>query len=285
MSEKVTSDISVLWLIFTLVVLTGLSYITLIGLHSDSLQIFGSAVIFLFLLISSLYILSSGLVRGVSIPMGRTINQSAFFFMAGFFGWLALAKSSATFASTFTKSMVLEIVDHQLPPFWNWFMTAVVAPFVEEAWFLLAMPALLLIIFDRLNKELNLNLSKGTILILTLLLVALTFANFHVGVKTFTLFAISAIAFRSLQLLLYWSNSGSSVLQIDFIPAFAIGVHMSNNIHATAGYTASLLLLLTHPLGLILLFMFVVMAYLALDKLLTALFIPESRRRLLTNGR
>jgi len=287
MNEKtvrIHPQASVLWLIFTLIVLTGLSYITVMGLHANSLQIFGTAFVFIVLLLISLFVIqgihTSQLSSEFSIPMGKTLNQSALFFMVGFFGWMLLSKSSQEVS--LGNSVLLEVVNHKLPPFWDWFLTAIVAPFVEENWFLLAMPALLMVILNRTNEELKLNMGVKLRILVVMGITALTFANFHVGVKMFTIFALSAIAFRSLQILLYWADLKIGLLTaVDFIPAFAIGVHMSNNINASIGYTASVYLLLSHSLGLILLLLFVIMLYLALNSTLTILFIPESRKELL----
>ncbi|RKZ09940.1 hypothetical protein DRQ25_04755 [Candidatus Fermentibacteria bacterium] len=279
-NTDLSTEISVLWILSLLVVLTGLSYLVVTGLHLNDLQVFGTAFVFLVLILVSISTFSLNLGH---IPMGKTLNQSALFFMGGFFGWMMLLKST-TISSLTSKSILLEIVEHKLPPFWNWFLSCIAAPFAEESWFLLAMPLLMIYVMNKINEELNLNLSTSTTLFFVIIVSAIIFANFHVGVKAFTVFAVSAIMFRTTQLLFYWGDLKLGMLsKIDFIPSFALGIHVSNNINASLGYIQSLGLLLTHPLGIILLILFIIMLYMAINSLATIMLLPNERKKLLTS--
>ena len=193
-----------------------------------------------------------------------TFRQTSFSYVLGLvlavvFGWIGRHFTFSLF--TIPKQYLLSQISSQLPRFWEKIVNVDAASYSEEMLFLFALPALLAIIFTFIGKQAeksknpifkNFRFFKSPFFFIPMvvLVVAPTFAGFHVGNLQLITFIISAIIFRSLLLVLVYGEKFSHDKFIPFIslvPAFGIGYHRGNNIMATGGVIDYIRVLLQTP--------------------------------------
>jgi hypothetical protein len=266
-NKKRSSDspISVFYTIFLGIVVVGLVYLTVWGLHNNNIEALGSGVIFMMMLLTFAVIMALAknnmIGCNIDIPIESTFQTSAFWFINGILLWTALAQFAIVYGPEGQQQNIfafkpLDIAPADMPQFWKSFLSIISAPGVEESFFLITIPLIMFYILDKMNID-------RTISLVTVgFTVAYTFAVMHVGYATVTVFLLAAAMFRLIQIFLYWGDARANIFNtFDVALAFALGAHLGNNVITTTGYAATIAIFMTNPLGVLCLMFFVVALY------------------------
>lgn len=168
--------------------------------------------------------------------------KDAFAFIAGFLLLVFIAGTTQSVAYNPSFSVFSQAAA-SLSPNDGLFLVTVAAPVAEEAFFLIAFPALLWYFIKGLGKTVKSGLVAQLLLndVVYIGVAAVTtgvlFAYFHVGQSTLISFIFASAIFRAVLVVLATSDYKFDLLPgLSAFYAFAVGVHMSNNVNATVGY-------------------------------------------------
>lgn len=226
------------------------SYLANSGQIEDAVKIGAATNFLLFLfIIPFVYVImvSVGLVniglRDVSKSRNKNFDSAIAFFV-GFFSWALVVGITNSFSFLSILQLPLSNVSLAvtgiIPEFWNYFIVTIVAPIAEETIFLSAIPLFIFALLLAVFKEFGLK-AKGLFAVLQIVLVVLItaplFAYFHVGSQALFGFVLSAVVFRSILIVLVWSDIKFNTLSFfDATLMFGIGVHIANNIVSLGGF-------------------------------------------------
>lgn len=249
------------WILLFLVSVTGLLYMGVKGADTENVRMIAISLIFGFMLLASFVMIGKQLGEEKS-----TFNQLALFFWAGFLVW-SLFKAGASYKSlslfsslTISPQNMMSALGQQMPPIWNYFVNVITAPIIEELFFLITLPLLLFAMFMpilmKLTKE-NKLASRGLALVIVCTILSVIFRIFHVGsmeAGLFSSFGIAAMLFRAVQIALFWGDSLLDAIPgTKFLASFGIGAHISNNFAEMGGVSTIFTLLITEPMGWVIL--------------------------------
>jgi len=251
MKEK----LSTFWSLWFAIISTLLIYFSLLGINTNSFTVYATSMLFLVLLIMAFTVTMAVHLGYIPskyfMPMGKSFGESALAFLAGCIFWmLIIPQQPETIKTTF----------------FDWFMDAIVAPFVEEYWFALSLPAIIYFVLSKLTP-----LNESDLIIATSILAGLIFAYTHVAMNHFPLFIASALVFRALLINIYEADVRRNLLPfINVTPAFLFGVHfMNNNIYLMGNIQNTITFLLAAgTLGKIFLTIFAIIVIYAIFELM-----------------
>ena len=231
MTKKIAKIAPTLNILFFLFVFISLGFIMLSGVPENLPGMILVAVIFGLLFLFGLY-LSSGFFREMSTKI--TFYTSTMSFTAGFFVWFVLVNlkhlSSIFDVFRFPTQSALATIQEQIPPFWGFVNTVLMAPIVEEMFWGVAIPIALFTIMDALSEIMPFFKRLALQFLVVLVVAGYTFAVFHTSATQMGFF-IACIIFRSVQIILLHGDR-----KLDIIPQFAVtysfivGAHMANNL-------------------------------------------------------
>ena len=259
MAETIISDFSdnidggIAWFIWMLFVVSGLLYLGLWGFNERSVR-----AVMVFSLFGLMMVISLWFTNFEFFRIEDSFKESAMWWFAGMAIWYPLARlgsntESMTLFSLVTPEefQVLSTLAADLPIFWSWFITGIVAPIVEEAFWTVGLPIALLIILESLGEEYPIFNNPFVQIPIVWVIVVTSFAFFHIP-QAVAAFIIAAITFRTVITGLYWTdNRYLDIPGVTVIPIFALGAHMGNNIGAQGNITHTLNVLSSSWWGLI----------------------------------
>ncbi len=248
----------VFWAIMFLIASIGFLYMIVFSSSGEgNPQMFGVAVAFAFMLLFS-FTISSKQILTDKTSFSTTIAS----FWAGLIIWGAIAfrgvNTPQSLFSSFSvpSQALLSTASQQMPPIWDFFIVGIAGPIAEEFLFLFALPLLLFVILYSVIK--NKFVLTGTVLIIT----TIAFRLFHVGYTGafFTTLGIATMIFRSIQLGLFYGDQLFDVIPyINLVGSFALGAHIANNT-VVYGLMNAFMLMISHPVGIVLLSILVIFA-------------------------
>ncbi|MBU0924116.1 hypothetical protein KKG81_04465 [bacterium] len=232
---------SVFWIIFILMAFVGLAYLSIWGFHNDSLKAIALGTIYMAILIFSI-VATKLEVFTLEIDFLKSCSS----FTVGFLLWFFIGATikilggeqtnflySAFSAVKLPTSNLLAAVSGELPIFWEYYINDVTVPVIEELFWLLAIPILLIMAMEALSDYDKLGWMGNKIFqfIIVVLVSSSTFAIFHVGSIQLLAFVIGAMIFRTTMLLMYWGDKYWDIIPFAVLLAsFAVGAHTGNNI-------------------------------------------------------
>lgn len=249
------------WIVFAASALTGLSIMVLEGINlvrigelATGFEVVSVAMIFLMMSIASFLIILFAIVDDRAIFKGPLLigqdtgQELGIIFYLGFFIWYGLQafksggffKSITAFIPTLPTASILSSVSSTgLTNAQNYFINGMMAPWVEEVFFLFAIPLIILTVWYFFNIR-----NKWLEYIMITLIPAFLFASFHVNQKTFTGFWIAAFSFRAiLQGIIYADQEFNILPKIAVLGSFIFGAHLANNIYQLGGIIKFLIVL------------------------------------------
>lgn len=272
---------SVFWIVFILLAFTGLFYLGIWGFFQNSMKAIALSTIFGMVLIF-------GIVATKFEIFTYEMNffKSCAAFTAGFFIWFLIvtiikslqsnqtALYSIFSAAQLQKSGLFAVIAGELPVFWDYVVNNLTIPVVEELFWLITLPVLLIMVFDNLSGKISWMESKVFRITAILIVCGVSFAFFHIGKVALIGFMISAIIFRSILLIIYWGDRYWNLFPFTaMLASFAVGAHIGNNI-ADTGLTNFIVVMQSQALGWFLMALFALIFALGVYYMVRAVIAP-----------
>ena len=258
------------YMVLILFSILGLGYMMLSGISPhDSIPLISVSLIYGFLFLCSLGFVVYFFWK---YKISETLTRSAMGLVAGMLVWTGLLALQSRFASgmslTFPAQTIFSAIVGQIPPFYNFMMVNIWSPVIEEMFFGIAIPVLVIVIFNAMSKSFPLLGNKIIQIVTILFLASTTFAYFHTSATTGAFF-IAAMMFRTVHiLLLHGDRLFDLIPKISISFAFIVGAHIANNLYVY-GLKAAYALLMSEPEGQVTLLIFGVMLVMAARGLFT----------------
>ena len=234
----------------------GLGYMMLLGVPQNNIGLIAVSLIFGFLFLSGLLVVQHDLRQ-----TKETFTASAQSFTLGFTAWFTLSSLkyiSPIFAVfSFPAQATLSTIAEEIPPFWQFINTVIMAPIVEEIFWGLALPIIMFSSMDELGKKEFKFLSNRILQFFIVIVVGtFTFAAFHTSATQLGFF-IAAMLFRTIQIIVFFGDKKYNLIpQYAILFSFLVGTHMANNF-AEFGVRYSYNILISNIFGWIVLITFV----------------------------
>lgn len=231
------------------------------GRIADAQTILFGSVVFIVMNLAtvSLVIANTGgyfvdrIILPITTARGKEGGAEYAWFVIGLVSWGLIGSLTKNFSfiqfSLLGQQSVFATAGQFLNPFWANFLTTIIATNTEEGFFLLAVPAIIILFLRWLSEIFPILKNKILQLLILISSVGGMFAYFHVLQATMVIFILSAFVFRAFLLILTYENAFG-----DFLPgltiaySFSVSVHFINNVMAT-GVFNWFGIMLTHPLG------------------------------------
>lgn len=240
---------SFFWTVLLSISIIGLFYLSVWSYNNNNAQ--GNALA----LIMALFIILGIILSKFEVfGLGNWVESSNSF-LIGFIIWTILGVSVGTQSIfSLTSDNIFSSLASQLPLLTEFITTAIVIPIAEEAFWIVAIPFVLISLFGVLGDRFKIFKSKILLVAVMILITGYTFAVFHVS-KQFFGFLVAAFLFRSIMVFGVYGSAYSQGIfgtSIRLLPAFAVGAHIGNN-WANFGFTRGLSILTENffPIGLI----------------------------------
>lgn len=264
--------VNVSWLIWSLLALVGILYLGFYGYNANSL-----VSIFVFSLFSIMFILAFIFSRGELLyNEADNFRASSAWFVIGFMFWYiinSIAAGTGASASLFQllvpeRFFVLSTLAGDLPLFWSWFITNIVAPVVEEAFWMFGLPIGGFMVLERLGNYYPVMRNKFVQFGILMFAVTISFAFFHIA-KLTTAFILAAVMFRLILTGTYWADEQYKwIPAVTVVPSMGLGAHIGNNIAESGGFGYMFEVLFNDPFGLLVLLVFILIFGTGIDKIL-----------------
>jgi hypothetical protein len=278
------------WMIFSLIALAGSIYLGVWSYQNDSNV--GTSVL---IILVSFFTVGMIFSNFKLFKIEGSFQASSFYFLIGGAVMIALkliakyvwSTPNVTIFSSLTTSGVYSTVLSEMPTFWSGVVNNFTIPVVEETFFLIGLPCLIIMICDSLAERDKFTFleSKGVQLGLVMIVSIIGFLVFHVRQLASTdafAFAISLLIFRLIVVGLFWGDELFDFIPFaKVLPAFGLGCHIVNNMMSPllnngvvvgGGIFYHLGVLATNPFGWIIITLLAVVVFFGLKRLIDVIF-------------
>lgn len=184
--------------------------------------------------------------------------------VAGFITAAIMIKISSSFSilSVLGKmdiASVLATFRNNLPQLYDFFITSVLLPVVEENLWMLVIPIMVFLVMAGIGRKFEFFNNQYFQLAVAIIVSGWTFMEFHVGQASIE-FKIAAIIFRSFTIIILWGDTFFNLIPgVNVMPSFNYGFHIGNNWILQSGFLGGLAILSTSIYGwLFMLFMLLI---------------------------
>lgn len=223
---------SAFWIVLILLSIMAFSVLGFYGYVNENIRIIAIALMYaMMVLFSVVFAISFGTK---DITTFGTWGGNAVSFSIGFLIWLLAGTffGKQSFLSLSTNHL-LEGVIGQLPQFIEVIVNVILVPIAEELFWMFGITFSIFTILNIIGKKQKIFKNPFVQLAIISIFGGVTFAVFHVG-KLFITFLIGAFVFRAIMIVfVYGEQKFDWVRKITFLPSFAVGAHIANNLVQT----------------------------------------------------
>lgn len=220
---------SVFWIVLLLIAIMSLSLLGFWGYQNQNIRVITIAMMYAVMILFAIAFAYKQI-----FDLGSWVGNSVSFSL-GFLIWIGAGTlfGKQSFLTLSTNHLVQGIVG-VLPQFIENILQVILVPIAEELFWMFGLSFGLFTILNIMGKKNK--IFKNSFLQLSIIAVigGLTFAIFHIGSWALTSFLIGAFIFRAVMIVfVYGEQKYDWVRKITFLPSFAIGSHIANNLIQT----------------------------------------------------
>lgn len=242
-NKEISIGSSIFWILLALILVVGLTFLSIWSFHNDSIK--GIVIAFIFFAMAVSGILFS---KFEIFNMG-TWSENCISFVAGFGIWSIFSGILGTQSIlSVSKNYLFATISGELPQVIDVTMNAFIVPIAEEMFWMFAIPYALISIMNQIGKKYDWANNSIIQILVVAVMASLSFAMFHVGKEALTVFLISAIIFRSIMIFIVFGESKFDYLQkFNLVASFSVGAHIANNL-LQGGFKIAMTVIQTEPI-------------------------------------
>lgn len=255
----------VIWVIFTLLSITGLVYLSIWSYHENNIK--GIAIVVIYGFMISISLILTGLEP---FKQKGTLTASCFAFAIGFWlygliGYMVNTLKAGAFSFlSMGDSNLYATISSELPHFWEVALNVILIPVSEELFWLFGLPITLMYLLDELGEKYDILANPYVQIGIISIIAAITFALFHTA-KVFFAFVIGASIYRIVMTVIYWGDEKADIFPgLVVLSTLVLGAHIGHNMF-NHGLMASLQVLGTEIFGIIIIIILALIMITAID--------------------